>query len=622
MKKLFTLFVALCCMAGIANAKFADGVKIYVQGTEVAAQEQGCFSTDLIQKGHMSYDPTRHILYVVDVVVQGSYGNALEIDPPADADFTVTVMLCGSSGSSFYGDGTYNWGMYITGPVEIRGYGLSLKCEGKRGGIYLSENASLTINGGVQVIANGTAYGVRGAGTDKYPMLKIVRGALQAYSTNTNSSSTDYACISKVNLVREESTITSPDGAVYDASKNGSVVKSGNYITNNTVKITPDGKLLYVYPRRNASVYDDLTGIVGTFTIKKGEETQPNPCLHADGDVFNVSLVEGPDFKQWDVSKLWNIPPTGYEIAKETKTGAEITATTAMSNGYGRMQCFKKVDLKRKMYVLNVESSAKLQETTIFDENPELENFLPSAVDKATKITYANNGVNGEGYIYYTTEESSKAGIYRIAWADLQTNKDKATVSPVRDPKNDYYPFAGLSYNIADGELYGIVKKTSDSKWYLVTIQVGTGGISVKGALSAVSASNPPIAMTCDRNGDIYCMVYQKDDPLLYKVNPSNGAMTKYSHPGFDYDLVYESDITTANMYKFHSMVFDVETNKLYWKAYLTYKKYYVFEIDLTVGHADLVTTMGVMYETKANVGMFQELPRMYTVTATTKEGI
>ena len=611
MKKLFTLFAALCCMVGVAKAEFADGVKIYVDGTEVAAQEQACFTSGKITQGHISYDPEHHILYLYNAHISGTVGTALEISAPKDADFKVIMQLCGSGHSYIGTTASYSAGLALYCPLEIRGFSYLLTCSGNGSGIWINETASLTISGKVPVKASGKSYGVSGYGTvGNFPLLKIIGGSLEASNTSTSA-----ACIYKVNLELEGSEISFPDGAVYDASKNGAVVKNGNYITNGKVKITPTDYMMYVYPRDVYSIYDDLTGIVGSYSIKKGDKEQPNPCVHASGDKFTVKLESGPDVKLWKGIEWY---AGSYKTTGNTNEVEIEVPYTVSSNALCWASYNKNVELKERMYMLTYDVSPVFCETKNFNKNEELD-ALPGALEAATNIAYANNGTDGAGNLYFTKEQSSKVGIYRVEWDDYQKNKSNAEVHSVKGMQNTYYPFVGLSYDWVNEKMYAIAYKNGDSKWHLLDVDLSTGNFTEKGSLSKVSSTNPPIAMACDRNGDIYCMVYQESDPLLYKVNPTNGVMTLYSHVGRDFKA--NTDITTDNMYRFHTMQFDYVTNKLYWLASAYLNDYYVGEIDLTTGHVHTVAKAPTSKEITKNIGMFQRLPKVYTITAKTKEG-
>ena len=624
MKKLFTLFAALCCMVGVARAVCPDGVKIAVQGDEVAGfTYRNITAGGYVTKGHISYDPTYHTLYMVDAVIDGNIANGLTITMPDNADFKVTILLGGTSSSTISTSAALSHGLSIYGNVEIRGFNHKLVCSSTSSGIagiYLGEGSSLTITGGVSVDATGTNYGVRGSGADK-STLKIDSGYLKAYSSTNNTSSTDYACVGGVDLKLNGSKIIVPDGATYDASKNGSIVKSGAYVTKQNVEITQLNDLLYVYPQNTYSVFEDLSQRVGSYALTKGGAAQSNPAPHMSGDEFAASLTAGPEAKQWEATSVCNAS-SGYTwTGKDVANGTVKVTSSAISRAYLKTDFRKTVALQSKMYMANNDGSANLYETSNMkglDGMPD----LPSHIDaNVTCMTYANNGTDGAGNVYFAQEEGSKVGIHRVAWKDYKENGSGANVVTAVAAQSDYYPFADLSYNWADGKLYGIAKKTSDSKWYLVQVQISTSSIVKIGELAAATSATPPLALACDNNGDLYCMIYKKEDALLYKVHALTGNMSLYSHVGYTNDLCQSTDITTSNVYKFNSMQFDYKTNKLYWWFYTSKSCYTVEEIDMSMGHADVVITRCGGSTLTNNLGMFQELPKSYTVIAKAKDG-
>lgn len=625
MKKLFTLFAALCCMVGVARAVCPDGVKIAVQGDEVAGfTYRNITAGGYVTKGHVSYDPTYHTLYLVDAMIDGNISNGLTITMPDNADFKVTILLGGTNSSTISTSASLSHGLSIYGNVEIRGFNHKLVCSSTSpgiAGIYLGEGSSLTITGGVSVEAIGINYGVRGSGADK-STLKIDGGYLKAYSSTNNTSSTDYACVGGVDLKLNGSKIIVPDGATYDASKNGSIVKSGAYVTKQNVEITQLNDLLYVYPQNTYSVFEDLSQRVGSYALTKGGAAQSNPAPHMSGDEFAVSLTAGPEAKLWEAALAY-YASSGYKMTGDDVANGTVQVTSsAISRAYLKTDFHKKVALQSKMYMANNDGSAKLYETSNMkglDGMPD----MPSDIDaNVTCLTYANNGTDGAGNVYFAQEEGSKVGIHRVAWKDYKENGSGANVVTAVAAQSDYYPFADLSYNWANGYLYGIAKKTSDSKWYLVQVQISTSSIVKIGELAAATSATPPLALACDNNGDLYCMIYKKEDPQLYKVNALTGNMSLYSHVGYTNDLVNTIfGITTANMYKYHSMQFDYKTNKLYWWFYTSNQGNTVQEIDMSMGHGDVVNINFSGSNVTNNLGMFQELPKSYTVIAKAKAG-
>lgn len=621
MKRLFTLFAAMCCVVSVALAEFSDGVKIYINGDEVPASEQTCFQSAKILYGHMSYDPTYHILHMVQAQIGITTAGtpALMIEAPDKADFTVTILLSGESGSILTSSGTNAPCMQVDCPLEIRGYGLQLTCTGTKWGILLNDHP-LTVTGGVTLQAQGAEYGICGDGVE-HSTLKIEHGNLKAITTKDNTSSTKYACVSGVKLELDGSVITSPSGAKWSEEKDGAIVTyDDKYVTKNTVEIKQQNDQLYVYPTQSYIVYSDLYYRVGKYSITKGGEAQPNPTAHMSGDKFTVTLEEGPEGKVWEHSVVTN-SSAGYNWTGDAPNGEiEVTSTTK-EKAFARRTFFRDVALKNKMYMLfNTGGSAALYESSNLNTFSNYMPALPSSVDNATNLTFANDGTDGAGNMYYSIEDGSKSQIKKVSWIVYKEDGSGAEVKDASTLQSTYYPFAGLCYNWVDGKLYGMAKK-SDSKWYLVEVKPSTKAITEIGELNQ-TVSYTPIALACDKYGDLYCMTYKKEDPLLFKVDKSNGKMTLYSHPGFNVDLVNTTaGITTANMYKYHSMVFDYETNKLYWRGCYSTSLYYVVEIDMATGHADMVTTVGGSFTIHAIPGMFQELPKVYEITAKTAAG-
>lgn len=623
MKKLFTLFAALCCMVGVARAVCPDGVKIAVQGEEVVGfTYRDITAGGYVTKGHVSYDPTYHTLYLVDAVIDGNIANGLTITMPDNADFKVTILLGGTNSSSISTSASLSHGLSIYGNVEIRGFNHRLVCSSTSSGIagiYLGEGSSLTITGGVSVEATGINYGVRGSGADK-STLKIDSGYLKAYSSTNNTSSTDYACVSGVDLKLNGSKIIVPDGATYDASKNGSIVKSGAYVTKQNVEITQLNDLLYVYPQNTYSVFEDLSQRVGSYALTKGGAAQSNPAPHMSGDEFAASLTAGPEAKQWEATSVCN-GSSGYTwTGKDVANGTVKVTSSAISRAYLKTDYRKTVALQSKMYMANNDGSANLYETSNMkglDGMPDLPSYIDANV---TCMAYANNGTDGAGNVYFAKEDGSKVGIYYMEWENYKKNGSSTSTIELVTAQSDYYPFADLSYNWADGKLYGIAKKST--KWYLVSIDLSGKKIVQIGELNATSASNPPLALACDNYGALYCMVYTKEDPRLYRVDAASGSMSLYSHVGYTNDLVNTIfGITTANMYKYHSMQFDYKTNKLYWWFYTSNQGNTVQEIDMSMGHGDVVAITFSGSNVTNNLGMFQELPKSYTVIAKAKAG-
>lgn len=595
-------------MVSVALAEFADGVKISISGVEVEASEQACFQSAKITAGHMSYDPTYHILYVVGAHVETSdaLDYAVAIEGPKDADFTVKIQLC-KSDAEFFATGSMSAGLFVNFPVEVRGYQRTLTCKGKKDGLLLS-GAPLTLTGGIMLDARGENYGVRGFG-ETMPKLTINRGSLRTYTSGTGTKD---ACMSEVDLAMEGCAITLPSGAEYNAEK-GTIEKSGALVHGTYADVTWQGKLIYVYPAQKTSYYGDMTGIIGSYAITKGDKEQSNPCSHAYEDVLNVSFVDGPDVKNWDLGS-WG--GTNYKIEGDASSATITVDKTESALAANFVDCYYKVSLKNKMYeLLNSAGTAELYETTNCKDLDYLPS-MPSSADKATNITFANDGTDGAGNMYYSIEDGSKSQIKKVAWIVYKEDYDGAEVFDATALQSDYYPFAGLSYNWVDGKLYGVAKKSS--KWYLVEVKPNTKAISSIGELDGIG-SYAPIALACDKYGDVYCLAYSTKDPLLFKVSKTDGKVTKFAHPGFNLELIDGVTITAANVYKYNAMQFDYETNDLYWKtSFYDATTSATLVIDMATGIAKQVH---IAPSTSWNVGMFQELPKSYTITAKTADG-
>ena len=151
-----------------------------------------------------------------------------------------------------------------------------------------------------------------------------------------------------------------------------------------------------------------------------------------------------------------------------------------------------------------------------------------------TAPEFTNTAEYYEGTYYYATSTSGYFGTI-----DPNTGAMTTIATSV--------PYAGIAFNPADGQMYGIVLGANST---IYTVDVATGAAT---QVATVGAANFLLGITIDNGGRMFAIDAEVDG--ISEIDPATGAIIQSWPAGFTVN--YGQD-----------MACDRETNTIYWAAY------------------------------------------------------